>query len=170
LNAMQPEFEDEEPINPFDFWSGANFRLKIRKVEGYWNYDKSEFDSSSPLLSDDDALEAIWKKEYSLSALVAPDQFKTYDELEKRLNYVMGKGAVAPKSASADEEEAYESYIPKKTREDDVMAELEESYRKSKSAPAMPESMRQELNNLSSSNSDEDEDDAMSYFSKLADS
>ncbi len=60
--------------------------------------------------------------------------------------------------------------MPKKTREDDVMAELEESYRKSKSAPAMPESMRQELNNLSSSNSDEDEDDAMSYFSKLADS
>jgi hypothetical protein len=169
LNAMQPEFDDEDPINPFDFWSGANFRLKIRKVEGYWNYDKSEFDSSSPLLADDDALEAIWKKEYSLSALVAADQFKTYEELEKRLNYVMGKGAVAPKSASADEEESYESYMPKKTREDDVMAELEESYRKSKSTPEMPESMRKELNNLPSS-SDEDEDDALSYFSKLADS
>ena len=63
--AMQPEFEDESPINPFDFWAGANFKLKIRKVDGYWNYDKSEFDSAEPLLDDDDALEAIWKKEYS---------------------------------------------------------------------------------------------------------
>ena len=78
LNAMQPEFEDEAPINPFDFWAGANFRLKIRKVEGYWNYDKSEFDAPEPLMDDDDALEALWKKEYSLSAIVAPDQFKSY--------------------------------------------------------------------------------------------
>ena len=105
LNAMQPEFEDEEPINPFDFWGGANFRLKIRKVEGYWNYDKSEFDSPSPLFDDDDALEALWKKEYSLSAIVAPDQFKSYDDLEKRLNYVLGTGKVAPKSSTADVEE-----------------------------------------------------------------
>ena len=169
LNAMQPEFEDETPINPFDFWGGANFRLKIRKVEGYWNYDKSEFDSAGPLLDDDDAMEAIWKKEYSLSALIAPDQFKTYEELEKRLNYVLGVGKVAPKSASADVEEEYESYMPKRSSEENVMEELEASYRKSKSAPPVPQSVKEELNRLSSSASDdEDEDDAMSYFKRLA--
>ena len=83
MEAMQPEFEDETPINPFDFWQGANFKLKIVKKDGYWNYDKSEFDSVSPLLEDDDALEALWNKEYSLSAVTAPDQFKSYDDLEE---------------------------------------------------------------------------------------
>ena len=66
MEAMQPEFEDEEAINPFDFWQGANFKLKLKKVAGYWNYDSSEFDRVAPLLDDDDALEAIWKKQYSL--------------------------------------------------------------------------------------------------------
>jgi hypothetical protein len=160
LNAMQPEFEDEEPINPFDFWTGANFKLKIRKVEGYWNYDKSEFDASSPLLDDDDALEALWKKEYSLSALVAPDQFKSYEELEKRLNAVLGIGKVAAKSSTADIEEEYESYAPQRNIEENVMEELEQSYRKSKSV---------ELPKVASDD-DEDDDDAMSYFSKLANS
>jgi hypothetical protein len=160
LNAMQPEFEDEEPINPFDFWTGANFKLKIRKVEGYWNYDKSEFDAPSPLLDDDDALEALWKKEYSLSALVAPDQFKSYEELEKRLNAVLGIGKVAPKSSTADIEEEYESYAPQRNIEENVMEELEQSYRKSKSV---------ELPKVASDD-DEDDDDAMSYFSKLANS
>ena len=70
LAAMQPEFEDETPINPFDFWEGADFKLKIRKLDGYWNYDKSEFDSVAPLLDDDEALEAIWKKQYSLACLL----------------------------------------------------------------------------------------------------
>jgi hypothetical protein len=161
LNAMQPEFEDEEPINPFDFWSGANFKLKIRKVEGYWNYDKSEFDSPSPLLDDDDALEALWKKEYSLSAIIAPDQFKSYEDLEKRLNYVLGNGKVAPKSSTADQEEEYESYAaPQRNIEENVMQELEQSYRKSKSV---------EPSKVSETD-DDDEDDAMSYFSKLANS
>ena len=155
LNAMQPEFEDEAPINPFDFWAGANFRLKIRKVEGYWNYDKSEFDAPEPLMDDDDALEALWKKEYSLSAIVAPDQFKSYDELEKRLNSVLGIGKVAPKTSTADEEERYESYAPKQNIEENVMQELEESYRKSKSV------------DLPKVSSDED-DDTLSYFQKLA--
>jgi hypothetical protein len=161
LAAMQPEFDDEEPINPFDFWQGANFKLKLVKKDGYWNYDKSEFASASPLLEDDDALEAIWKKEYSLSALVAPDQFKSYEELEKRLNYVLGVGKVAPKSSTADEEEEYESYAPKRSREEDVMEELEESYRKSKSVEST-------LPKISNDSSDEDEDDALSYFAKLA--
>ena len=86
---MQPEFEDETPINPFDFWQGANFKLKIVKKDGYWNYDKSEFDKVSPLLEDDDALEALWKKQYSLAAVTAADQFKSYDDLQKRLKYVL---------------------------------------------------------------------------------
>ena len=75
--AMQPEFEDEEAIDPFDFWQGANFKLKAKNVAGYRNYDSSEFAAVSPLLDDDDAMESIWKKEASLSEFVAPDQFKT---------------------------------------------------------------------------------------------
>ena len=74
---MQPEFEDEEAIDPFDFWQGANFKLKAKNVAGYRNYDSSEFAAVSPLLDDDDALESLWKKQFSLAELVAGDQFKT---------------------------------------------------------------------------------------------
>jgi hypothetical protein len=88
--AMNPAFEDEKPINPFDMWAGANFKLKIRKVEGYQNYDKSEFESPSALLDDDEKLEAIWKKEYSLKEFLAPENFKSYDELKARLDKVLG--------------------------------------------------------------------------------
>ena len=103
MEAMQPEFEDETPINPFDFWQGANFKLKIVKKDGYWNYDKSEFDKVSPLLEDDDALEALWKKEHSLAELVSTDQFKTYDELKKRLDSVL-KLTPAPVQRRQEEE------------------------------------------------------------------
>jgi len=88
--AMNPAFEDEKPINPFDMWEGANFKLKIRKVEGYQNYDKSEFESPSALLDDDEKLEEIWKKEYSLKEFLAPENFKSYDELKARLDKVLG--------------------------------------------------------------------------------
>ena len=88
--AMHPQFEDEKPMNPFDLWTGANFKLKIRKFEGYRNYDKSEFDEVGPLLSDDSELEKIWNKEYSLQEFLDPKNFKTYDELKKRLNLVLG--------------------------------------------------------------------------------
>ena len=155
LNAMQPEFEDEEPINPFDFWGGANFRLKIRKVEGYWNYDKSEFDSSSALFDDDDALEALWKKEYSLSAIVAPDQFKSYEDLEKRLKYVLGQKSA--RAAVQEQEDEYESYVQTPSKEENVIAELEQSFARSKSTPSLPVV-----------ESNEDEDNALSYFQRLA--
>ena len=89
MGAMQPEFEDESPINPFDFWQGADFKVKIKKVAGYWNYDSSEFAAVSPLLDDDDALEALWKKEYSLAELVNASQFKSYEDLKKRLEQVL---------------------------------------------------------------------------------
>ena len=89
--AMQPEFADEEAINPFDFWKGANFKLKVRKVAGYINYDKSEFDSISALYDGDDAkLEEFWKTEYALSEFIDPTNYKTYDELKKRLHDVLG--------------------------------------------------------------------------------
>jgi len=89
--AMSPEFDDEEPINPFDFWKGANFKLKVRKVAGFVNYDKSEFESASELFAgDDEKLEELWKKEYSLTAFTDPSNFKTYDELKEKFNQVVG--------------------------------------------------------------------------------
>jgi hypothetical protein len=99
---MNPQFEDEKPTNPFDLWAGANFRLKIRKVEGYRNYDKSEFDEPAPLSDDDDNMEAIWKSEYSLAELVAPDKFKSYDELKKRLDKVLAEPAARKNSEDDD--------------------------------------------------------------------
>jgi hypothetical protein len=89
MEAMQPEFEDETPVNPFDFWKGANFKLKIRKVDGYWNYDKSEFEVISPLFDDDDELEKVWKKQYALKEFTAPTNFKSYTELKTRLDTVL---------------------------------------------------------------------------------
>jgi hypothetical protein len=89
--AMNPEFADETPINPFDMWEGANFKLKIRNVEGYRNYDKSEFADKSALLDgDDEKLEALWKKEYSLKEFTEPSNFKSYEVLKAKLDKVLG--------------------------------------------------------------------------------
>jgi len=88
-DLMNPEFEDETPVNPFDLWEGANFKLKIRKVEGYQNYDKSEFDSPAALSEDDDELERIWKAQNKLSEFITEGNFKSYDELKTRLNKVL---------------------------------------------------------------------------------
>ena len=157
MEAMQPEFEDETPINPFDFWQGANFKLKIVKKDGYWNYDKSEFDRVAPLLDDDDALEAVWKKQYSLTAVTAPDQFKSYEQLEARLKMVLGKKTSLPRldEEVEDEDNDRGSYAP------DFGSRRQESQ--------LPQELSSQLNSLSSSNtSDEDEDDALSYFQRLA--
>jgi len=94
--AMNPQFEDETPINPFDLWKGANFKLKITKVAGYQNYDKSEFMSPSALSDDDEELEKIWKSEHSLSELVADKEFKSYDVLKARLEKVLGLAGDEP--------------------------------------------------------------------------
>jgi len=89
--AMNPEFADETPINPFDMWEGANFKLKIRNVEGYRNYDKSEFADKSALLEGDDAkLEELWKKEFSLKEFTEPSNFKSYEVLKAKLDKVLG--------------------------------------------------------------------------------
>ena len=149
--AMQPEFEDEEAIDPFDFWQGANFKLKAKNVAGYRNYDSSEFARSGALLDDDEAMEAIWKKQFSLAEFLSPDQFKSYDELKKRLDYVLGlKGT----TKFQDQESVQE----------------EEEFRqqnRGESAPPVPQSMKEELTDLSSTNTDED-DDTLSYFAALA--
>ena len=95
MEAMQPAFEDETPVNPFDFWEGANFKLKLRKVDGYWNYDKSEFDAPSALLDgDDESLEEVFNKQYSLAEFTSLSNFKSYDELKTRLDMVLS-GTVA---------------------------------------------------------------------------
>jgi len=136
--AMQPEFEDEEAIDPFDFWQGANFKLKAKNVAGYRNYDSSEFTAVTPLLDDDDALEAVWKKENSLKEFIDADQFKSYDDLKKRLEYVLGSRRP---TASIEEE-------------DTDRGAAEELVTAAVSTP--PSSLN------------EDDDDALSYFAKLA--
>ena len=92
--AMNPAFEDEEAMNPFDMWKGANFKLKIRKVDGYWNYDKSEFDSVSEIEGGDDRLEEIYNGLHSLQEFVDPKNFKTYDELKEKLHKTLSGSSV----------------------------------------------------------------------------
>jgi len=115
-DLMNPQFEDEKPVDPFNLWTGANFKLKIRKFEGYPNYDKSEFDSPGPLLDDDDKLEAIWKTEYSLKELLDTKNFRSYDELKRRLDRALGlTTGNAPSNASQAyivDEEDIPSFAP----------------------------------------------------------
>ena len=147
MAAMQPEFEDETPINPFDFWQGANFKLKIKRVAGYWNYDSSEFAIQGPLLDEDEEMEAIWNKEYSLQEFLAPDQFKSYDELKARLELVLGK-TNPPRPAPVEEDLEDESEGRGKVSE-------------------LDDDLRSELANLSSS-ATEEEHETLSYFQRLA--
>ena len=159
MEAMQPEFEDETPINPFDFWTGANFKLKLKKVAGYWNYDSSEFDRPSPLLDDDDALEQIWKQQYSLEAETAADKFKSYEQLENRLNMVLGKKSPAQRVQETETE--YDGYRQEDTSVED---ELKRSAAKAQSTFNSPD-INPPAPVVSQS---EDEDDALAYFQKLA--
>jgi hypothetical protein len=136
-DVMHPEFDDETPMNPFNLWEGADFKLRARQVAGFRNYDKSEFASPSVLLDDDGEMEQIWKKEYSLEALVAPDQFKEYSELKARFERVIGDAV----SSNEVEEREYVQPAPSRAVE---------------AAPALETS------------DNNDEDDNLSYFSKLA--
>ena len=156
MSVMQPEFEDEEAINPFDLWEGANFNLKAKNVAGYRNYDSSSFGKVTPLLGgDDEALEALWKKEESLSALVAPDQFKPYDVLKKRLDTVLG---LAQSSRPAPQEDTEEDNIEEQIRS------AKPAFKKEAASFAEPELPAVEAPAASS-----DEDDALSWFQNLAD-
>ena len=104
-DLINPEFQDEEPVNPFDLWKGANFRLKIRQVEGYRNYDKSEFDMPAEIEGGDERLEEIWKSEFSLKDFIDPSTFKSYTELEQKLHRVLGIEDANMGTASAMEED-----------------------------------------------------------------
>lgn len=115
--AMNPEFADETPMNPFDFWEGANFKIKIRQVEGYRNYDKSEFDTAAPLSDDDAKLEKIWKSEYSLKEFIDPKHFKAYDALKDRLTLVLGLNGVTQIASKAEDT----TLTPQMIGEDDEM-------------------------------------------------
>jgi len=142
MASMQPEFDDEEPINPFDFWKGANFKLKLVKKDGYWNYDKSEFAPSSALLEDDDELETIYKSLNNLNDFVSPSEFKSYEDLKKRLDYTLGiKGTPKYQDPETIGEE----------EEDEVSRPVKESV-----------SVRP------SASSDDEDDDTLAYFARLA--
>ena len=140
MEAMQPAFEDEEAINPFDFWKGANFKLKVRKVDGYWNYDKSEFDSVSPLFDNDAEIETLWKMQYPLAEFSADSNFKSYDELKTRLDAVLS-GTVSVGN---------------------VTDELNNE------PVAAPKVDTTPVEASSSNSSEENEEDTMAYFEKLA--
>ena len=147
IEAMQPAFADESPIDPFNFWKGADFKLKIRKVDGYWNYDKSEFAGAGTLGQfDDDKLESIWKEGYSLAEFEDTKNFKSYEQLTARLNLVLGRGASSAPRVDESEEEVFAA--PVGGFNDADITGLRES-----AVAASPV---------------EDEEDTLSYFAKLA--
>jgi hypothetical protein len=142
VEAMQPAFADETPLDPFNFWKGADFKLKIRKLDGYWNYDKSEFAAPATLGDfSDDKLEKIWEQSYSLAEFEAPKNFKSYEDLKKRLDLVLGKSA-----APAVVDESQEEVTPQKWGK-------EVSDFREKAVAASPVS---------------DSEDTLSYFAQLA--
>jgi hypothetical protein len=126
---LEPEFQDETPMNPFDFWKGADFKLKIRNYEGYRNYDKSEFAAPAPLFNGDDAqIEKVWKSAYSLKDFLKEENFKSYDELKAKLDRVLGAGGAAGVTAKRiDDEEASAPVVrstpAKKTTAEEVTVE-----------------------------------------------
>lgn len=141
--ALRPKFQDDTPINPFDFWQGADFKLKVLKKDGYWNYDNSEFSPVSQLLDgDDDLLREVYDKLYNIEELASPDKFKSYDELSSRLNVVLGNSTSQNK--------------PKVDPE--LQEEIEEEYNEVKSSKTLS----------SEDDTDDDVDETLDYFSKLA--
>ena len=138
-DVMQPQFEDESPVNPFDFWEGVNFKLKARQVDGYRNYDKSEFESTpTPVAESDEAIEAIWGKQHSLAEIVSPDNFKSYEDLKAKLNLVMAGGAKVTTAEKVAEQTG--------DVEDQIF-----------------------VNTAATTTASDDEDDTLSYSAKLAD-
>jgi hypothetical protein len=153
--AMNPQFQDEKPMNPFDFWNGATFKLKIRQVEGYTNYDRSEFAAPSALLGGDDAaLEKLWKTQYSLKEFTDPKNFKSYDELKARLEMVLGGNIRASASESFAKGGAEKAAFDD---EDDVPAVKK----------AAPQPTKKPVKEAVSTD-DDDTESALSYFEKLA--
>ena len=151
--AMNPQFEDETPVNPFDFWEGANFNLKIRNVEGYRNYDRSDFASATPLHTDDDELERIWKSQHSLQELVDPKNFKSYTDLKTKLYRVLALdgGSHAPKTTAQEDEPTVMDFKPQ-----------------FKEASAPERKTEDSSPSWAMDTVDDAEDDSLSFFKKLA--
>jgi hypothetical protein len=148
MDIMQPQFQDETPINPFDFWTGANFKLKIRNFEGYRNYDKSEFDGVSELFGGDEAkLEKVYNTLYSLKDFVDPASYKSYADLKRKLVEVLGSEALAGSM----------------TEENSVTARAELIGKTVEASPTYTEVESPEINSK-----DDDDDESLSYFAKLA--
>jgi len=140
MASMQPEFEDETPVNPFDFWEGANFKLKIRKVAGFWNYDSSEFEKPSALFDNDAQIEGIWGQQYALAEHTAPTNFKSYEELKTRLDAVLsGSVTIGNVAEKMSDEPVADSVVSTKP-----------------------------VDNTPPSAVDSSDDDTMDYFQKLA--
>jgi len=147
-DIAEPQFEDEKPINPFDFWEGANFKLKIRNVEGYRNYDKSEFDGISTISEDDSEIEKIWSSQHSLVQFLDPKNFKSYDELKKKFEMVMGlNGASTAAVKPAADVDLDEDHTPARVTP------------KAEKAPVKVPAKEVDF---------DDDDDSLSYFAKLA--
>ena len=147
MDSMQPQFPDEVPVNPFDMWQGADFTLKIRKVEGYPNYDASAFKSTSAISSDDEALEAYYDNQYDLSEWSDTKNYKTYDELKARLAVVLGESSTPARVIESLDQRANTPSFP------------EQSQSMAASAPDPV---------IKTAESSMNDDDTMSYFAKLA--
>lgn len=147
MEAMQPEFADDDPINPFDIIEGANFRIKLRTVAGYWNYDASSFEKPSQLSDNESLLENVFNAQHDIYSLIAPDQFKSYDELKEKLNNVLGEAATAP----APQQQTYSA--------------TEEIVEKVESNNEFAAAFSEETTTTSSKS---DDDDLESYFKSLA--
>ena len=143
-DAMNPQYPDDEAVNPFDLWAGANFKLKIRNVEGYRNYDKSEFDKAGPLKNDDSDLESIWKTEHSLQAFLEPSNFKSYDELKAKLMKVLDENSGSSRSTKAVDED-----LP---------------WNEEASAPKQKETSAPKF----SATADDEDDESLEFFKSLA--
>jgi len=139
-DLMNPEYPDEKPVNPFDLWTGADFKLKVRMLDGYVNYDKSEFAPSSPIYDNDAELEKLWKSQYKLNELIDPSNFKSYDELKTKLDRILG----------------LTSFTPEPVQNEPTISAME-----------APKFNTAEEVSLPSSGGD-DEDDTLAYFKKLA--
>ena len=149
MDMMQPQFQDEEPVNPFDMWEGANFKLKIRQVEGYRNYDKSEFASQSALADNDEKLESLYNQMHDLSEWTDPKNYKTYDELKTKLNSILGMSAPQTVAAAVSLDEVARPNEPASVLNPHIPQEPRE--------PVTAEQV-----------SEEGEEDTMSYFARLA--
>jgi len=153
MSAMKPEFSDENPVDPFDMWNGADFKIKVKTVKesngnSYPNYDDSVFMSPRPISEDDEEIEKIWRQCHSLQDIISPDKFKSPEELTKRLNYVLGTSTPTPSLVQEQEEEIEEQFST--TRDPNVMEDLERSFNRSKDPL------------------DDEEDDMLSRFQELA--